>query len=113
MDSYQDLWNTLPNIQLHFFCEGCQRRYMKGWLQASPSSCLFCRTYGAVERLSRSDLIRDIEWVFIQSGYDEKGRFYSEYLNQIHRWSDAIGIPYTGEDMRLEQEQLASIMEED
>jgi hypothetical protein len=111
MNSYEEFWNTLPKIQLHFHCEVCQRRYMKGWFQVSPTLCLFCRSYREVEYLSRSDLMRDIEWAFIQSGDEEKGRFYSDYLNQIHRWSDAMGVPYTQEDQRQEEAIYRALMD--
>lgn len=113
MDSYQDLWNSLPNIDIYFQCQECHQRFLKGWLQASPMRCLFCRSYRAVEYLSRSDLIRDAEWAFIQSGEEEKGRFYSDYLSQIHRWSTAMGLPYTAEDAWCEQQLLERMMEED
>lgn len=114
MNSYQELWNALPPIQLHFFCKVCERRYVKGWLQSEPTLCLFCRTYREIENPSRSDLLYDIEWVFIQSGLEDKHAFYADYLNQMHRWADSVGIPYTQKDMWQEQDlrqQIHEIME--
>lgn len=105
MDSYHDLWHAIPAIQLHFSCEVCKQRYMKGWIQVSPNQCLFCRTYCCMENPSRVDLMRDIDWAFLQSGLEDKREFDSDYLNQIHRWANAMGIPYTQHDWKWEEER--------
>lgn len=106
MDSYQDLWKAIPSIQLHFSCETCKQRYMKGWLQSSPTQCLFCRSYQMIEHHTRAVMMREAEWIFLQTGLEDKGAFYSDYLNQIHRWANAMEIPYTAEDARVEYEWI-------
>jgi hypothetical protein len=113
MESYGELLQALPNIQLHFFCELCERRYVRGWLESSRTQCLFCKTYRAAEYApSRLEMMLDAEWVFIQSGHDDKWTFYTEYTYQLHRWADAMGIPFTSEDMAY-QRMLMKSAEED
>ena len=111
MDSYQAMWDAIPHIQLYFSCQDCGRRYQKGWIQASETMCLFCRSYPSTDGLTRSKMIRDGEWVYIQTGYEDIVVFYAEYLNQIHRWADAMGIAYTGEDIKKEEDLRREIME--
>lgn len=103
MDSYEEMWKAIPAIQLHFYCETCRQLYTKGWFQTAPTQCLFCQSYRAIEWcVTRKDLMRDAEWVFLQTGKEDKGEFYKEYLDQIHRWADAKRISHTKEDIEGE-----------
>lgn len=114
MESFGELLQALPHIQLHFFCEHCERRYVRGWIETTPNTCLFCRTYRRIEHApSRMDMMIDAEWAFIQSGHENKWAFYTEYIYQLHRWADAIGIPVTSDDMRYQQMLLNSVAEDD
>lgn len=98
---------ALPALKTNFHCEHCGLLFPRHWIYYGTfrgvSTCLLCKSYHGP--VSRSKMIRDAEWVYVQSGTNLlMSAFYEEYLYEMHRWANAHQLPYTQDDVACEQE---------
>jgi hypothetical protein len=97
------LQNEIRKLQTEFKCKICKQRYTSFWCKADEATCLFCSHFHPTKD-TRHTILRESEWHFIRSGEDDRGEFNQKYIYSLHKWCNHYHLPYTNDDMQLEDE---------
>lgn len=93
----------LSRCQEVFRCSSCQQYYQIKWFDKSQTKCFFCKKFNP-QQTTYHLLLKEIEWCFIQSGEDDKHKYYNDYLNNLHNWCIYYHIYHQIGDLEYEQE---------
>lgn len=53
-------------------------------------------------------ILRDMEWCYIKSGWEDHVAYYREFNKYLHLWCNRYQIPQTREEYEYIQEKLES-----
>lgn len=100
------LQKEIKRLQTDFHCKMCKQHYTKEWCPADESSCMFCIRYNP--KMTRMMILRDMEWCYIKSGWEDHIAYYREFNKYLHLWCNRYHITQTQEEYDYIQEKLES-----
>ena len=95
------LHKEIRKLQTEFKCKICKQRYKSPWCKSDEATCLFC-THFHPNKHTRPFILQESEWHFIRSGEDDRKEFNLRYIHHLHKWCNHYHIPYTNNDMKVE-----------